>query len=141
VAGAVIDRGTVVSLDGTAGLVATGALERGPGADEPLLRRLLRWCTNLVEIPIAPHPVPAPPQPSDSTLVLDDPNALSVDAANKALADANRAGITPEILISSRWARAATKSLHGTCRRLGCLDEVISLPLIARTLNRTTGNP
>jgi pyruvate,orthophosphate dikinase len=135
VAGTMIARGSVVSLDGSAGIVAAGALERGPGPDTTLLKRLLGWCTELVEVPIDSDPA-APVEANGATLVFDDPDARSVDSANNAIAEANAAGIAPVVLVNRRWANAAGKSLKGTCRSLGCLDNVVSLPLLARELKR-----
>jgi pyruvate,orthophosphate dikinase len=134
VAGIVVERGSLVSLDGTSGIVAAGVLARGPGPGAPLLNRLLGWCADLVEVPIDHEPAGLPVTPDESTLLLDDPEARSVDAANKALADANAAGLAPTVLVSRRWASAAGKPLKGTCRRLGCSDEVVSLPLLALDL-------
>jgi pyruvate,orthophosphate dikinase len=130
--GVALERGCVVSLDGTAGVVAIGQLEWVSGPEAPLLQRLLEWCKSRLEVPIDPRPASPPSVPSADVLVLDDPEDIPVETANRVLAEANARKICPTILVSQRWARAASRNLTGEVRLVGCLDPVVSLPLLAR---------
>jgi pyruvate,orthophosphate dikinase len=134
--GVVIEDETVVSLDGERGVVARGALPLAANATDPALNRLLQWAAESTEVPLLDR---VALHDRRGALVLDDPEQISAENANQAIADANSAGQAPIILLSPRWAAGANASLKGVATGIVCDEPVLTWALVARELQLPEG--
>jgi pyruvate,orthophosphate dikinase len=141
IAGDVVPEGKTVSLDGTRGVVASGALPMAERVLTGPLRTLLAWCEAEVRIPVLPSVDSAPPDEPGRVLVLDAPGELDAKRANRVLAEANLAGAAPTVYVSDRWAAAADRVLEGQAAGICCIGRVVSWPVLARSLRSTDASP